>query len=185
MLLLTLRGSPTLYYGDELGIGAVEIPPDRIRDPWALREPGLGVGRDPERTPMQWDASAFAGFSTRRAVAAADARLAKAQCRGNGAPIRLSMLSLVRALLALAARIDHCRSEAGGGSKVRGDLLAYERSHEDDRKIIVLNFGGARSSGRSPSAAPQLDDFALDVLRSQGRGHCRRAQPSPRRGSRA
>ena len=63
MLLLTLRGTPTLYYGDELGIGAVEIAPDRIQDPWAKREPGLGVGRDPARTPMQWDASAFAGFS--------------------------------------------------------------------------------------------------------------------------
>ena len=63
MLLFTLRGTPTLYYGDELGIGNVEIAPDRIRDPWAKREPGLRVGRDPSRTPMQWDASAFAGFS--------------------------------------------------------------------------------------------------------------------------
>ena len=63
MLLMTLRGTPTLYYGDELGIGHVEITSDQFRDPWAKREPGLCVGRDPSRTPMQWDASSFAGFS--------------------------------------------------------------------------------------------------------------------------
>ncbi len=64
MLLLTLRGTPTLYYGDELGLDYVEVPTDRIQDPWAINEPDAGVGRDPSRTPMQWDASAFAGFST-------------------------------------------------------------------------------------------------------------------------
>ena len=64
MLLLTLRGTPTLYQGDELGIGEVAIPRDRIRDPQDLREPTLGIGRDRSRTPMPWDGSPFAGFST-------------------------------------------------------------------------------------------------------------------------
>ena len=71
MLLLTLRGTPTLYYGDEIGIGRVEIPPDRVQDPWEKNEPGLGFNRDPERTPMQWDASSVSPASaTERAVAA-------------------------------------------------------------------------------------------------------------------
>jgi glycosidase len=64
MLLLTLRGTPTLYQGDELGIGKVMIPPDRVRDPREIRQPGIGIGRDPSRTPMPWDNSRFAGFST-------------------------------------------------------------------------------------------------------------------------
>jgi alpha-glucosidase len=55
MLLLTLRGTPTLYYGDELGMRDVAVSLDAIRDPWEKREPGLGLGRDPQRTPMQWD----------------------------------------------------------------------------------------------------------------------------------
>src|SRR5262249_55534753 len=63
MLLLTLRGTPTLYYGDEIGMHDVPIPLEAVRDPWEKREPGLGVGRDPQRTPMQWDASPAAGFS--------------------------------------------------------------------------------------------------------------------------
>ena len=63
MLLLTLRGTPTMYYGDEIGLAHVDIPPELARDPWEKNEPGLGVGRDPSRTPMQWDKSVNAGFS--------------------------------------------------------------------------------------------------------------------------
>lgn len=63
MLLLTLRGTPTLYYGDKLGLENGVIPLDRVRDPRELREPGLGLGRDPVRTPMPWDDSPQAGFT--------------------------------------------------------------------------------------------------------------------------
>jgi glycosidase len=52
MLLLTLRGTPTLYYGDEIGMQDVEVPPDMVQDPFEKNVPGLGLGRDPERTPM-------------------------------------------------------------------------------------------------------------------------------------
>jgi alpha-glucosidase len=61
MLLLTLRGTPTIYYGDEIGTPSVPIPDEAVCDPVEFREPGLG--RDPERTPMAWDASPHAGFS--------------------------------------------------------------------------------------------------------------------------
>jgi alpha-glucosidase len=61
LMMLTLRGTPFLYYGEELGMRDGEIPPERICDPVGLRFPSLG--RDPERTPMPWDASAHAGFS--------------------------------------------------------------------------------------------------------------------------
>lgn len=61
MLLLTLRGTPTLYYGDEIGMTDVPIPPEAVQDPWGIRVPGLG--RDPARTPMQWNDGQHAGFS--------------------------------------------------------------------------------------------------------------------------
>jgi alpha-glucosidase len=64
MLLLTLRGTPTVYYGDELGLTDVRIPADRVKDPRELREPGIGLGRDPVRTPMAWDSSPQGGFSS-------------------------------------------------------------------------------------------------------------------------
>jgi alpha-glucosidase len=66
MLLLTLRGTPTLYYGDELGMRNVEIPPEAVQDPFERRVPGRGLGRDPVRTPMQWNAAPNAGFSDGR-----------------------------------------------------------------------------------------------------------------------
>lgn len=61
MLLLTLRGTPTIYYGDEIGMTDVSIPPEKQQDPWDKNVPGMG--RDPCRTPMQWAASPHAGFS--------------------------------------------------------------------------------------------------------------------------
>ena len=64
MLLLTLRGTPTLYYGDEIGMRQVAIAPDQVRDPFEKNVPDIGVGRDGCRTPMQWDATRYAGFST-------------------------------------------------------------------------------------------------------------------------
>ena len=62
VLLLTLRGTPTLYQGDELGMTDVPIPPDAVRDPWELQVPGLGLGRDPVRTPIPWDDGPNGGF---------------------------------------------------------------------------------------------------------------------------
>jgi glycosidase len=61
MLLLTLRGTPTLYYGDEIGMQEASIPPEMQQDPWGIRVAGLG--RDGCRTPMQWDEQPFSGFS--------------------------------------------------------------------------------------------------------------------------
>ena len=53
-----------MYYGDEIGMHDVAIPPELVQDPQELGVPGIGLGRDPERTPMQWDASPNAGFTS-------------------------------------------------------------------------------------------------------------------------
>ena len=66
VLLCTLRGTPTLYYGDELGMPDVPIPPERVQDPYERNAPGLGVGRDPARTPMPWSAAPTAASARRR-----------------------------------------------------------------------------------------------------------------------
>ncbi|MCC6804636.1 MAG: alpha-amylase [Anaerolineae bacterium] len=60
MLLLTLRGTPFLYYGDELGMRDVNIPAEQYQDPQGIN---IGISRDPERTPMQWSAAPNAGFA--------------------------------------------------------------------------------------------------------------------------
>ena len=155
MLLLTLRGSPTLYYGDELGIGTVEIPTRPHPRSLVVARAGLGVGRDPERTPMQWDEGPFAGFSTVEPWLP----LTPDWRKRNVAAMRddpASMLSLVRALL--AARRAHKSLSLGRWRRLESDpdLLAYERLHDDDHKIIVLNFSAAPQLWPVPSALSGL-----------------------------
>jgi len=63
MMLLTMRGTPFLYYGDEIGMDAPEIAYEDLKDPVGLRFWPEGKGRDACRTPMQWTAEAGAGFT--------------------------------------------------------------------------------------------------------------------------
>jgi alpha-glucosidase len=60
MLLLTLNGTPTIYYGDELGMEDVIIPDNKVVDPWGIVTPSRG--RDKVRTPMPWNNSDKGGF---------------------------------------------------------------------------------------------------------------------------
>jgi alpha-glucosidase len=63
MLLLTLRGTPTIYYGDEIGMRDVPIPFNEVKDPQGLNMPDKNLSRDPSRTPMQWSNEENAGFT--------------------------------------------------------------------------------------------------------------------------
>jgi alpha-glucosidase len=59
LLLLGLRSTPFIYYGEEIGMVDVDIPPELQQDPSRF----FHIGRDPQRTPMQWDATPGRGFS--------------------------------------------------------------------------------------------------------------------------
>jgi alpha-glucosidase len=63
LLLLTLRGTPILYYGDEIGMPDAAVPRGSVRDPVGLRGWPDDPGRDPGRTPMQWNGEPGAGFT--------------------------------------------------------------------------------------------------------------------------
>ncbi len=143
VLLLTLRGTPTLYYGDELGMQDGQIPADRIEDPAEKRQPGIGMGRDPERTPMLWDGSANAGFTSGSEPwlpIAADfaSRSVAAQMDDP-----VSMLSLYRQLLAL--RRAHAALHLGAIGDIspkpgeQTGVLSYVRSDAQERIAVFLN----------------------------------------------
>ncbi len=140
MLLLTLRGTPTMYYGDEIGMQDVPIPRDEIQDPFERNEPGKGVGRDPERTPMQWDESPNAGFTTGRPWL----RLAENCGTRNVAAVERdpqSILSLYKRLIVL--RRQHAALTEGAYEPIRteGQLLAFVRVHDTERLLVAANFG--------------------------------------------
>jgi alpha-glucosidase len=150
MLLLTLRGTPTLYYGDEIGMHQVAIAPDQVRDPFEKNVPGIGVGRDGCRTPMQWDATAHAGFST----ASTWLPLADDYVHENVVNLEAdaaSILSLHKALIALRKQ----RSQLVTGSyepvAAQGDILLYRRVGAGGAIIIALNLGAEPVSISSSS----------------------------------
>jgi alpha-glucosidase len=140
MLLLTLRGTPTMYYGDELGIGAVTIPAEAMQDPWGKNEPGLGLGRDPSRTPFQWDATPNAGFTCGRPWLPPDPDYRSC----NVESLRkdpTSILGLYRRLLSLRRKHRALHSGALLLVSVRGNVLVFERTADDERILVCLNFG--------------------------------------------
>jgi alpha-glucosidase len=174
MLLLTLRGTPTLYYGDEIGLPAVPIPPDRVQDPWERNEPGLGLGRDPARTPMQWDASPSAGFTTGEPWLPLSTDWRERNVAALDRDPR-SILALHRRLLALRRASHALLSGSWRLLAAEGDLLAYERAAGDERLVVALNLGsrprvfeppGSRAAGRvALSTALDRDDAVTGALR--------------------
>jgi alpha-glucosidase len=138
MLLLTLRGTPTLYYGDELGLPNAYIPPERVVDPQGIN---LGVERtrDVARTPMQWDASPNAGFSAVEPWLPIQddyaVRNVAAQAADPG-----SMFNLYRRLLWL--RRGSAALQAGGYHPLESveNCFVYVRENGAERKLVALNF---------------------------------------------
>jgi alpha-glucosidase len=139
MLLLTLRGTPTLYYGDELGMTNGIIPPDDIQDPQGRRF-GDQRNRDRGRTPMQWDSSPHAGFSSVKPwlPVASNSKTLNAASQSE-APT--SMLSLYRKLIAY--RRNSPTLMAGSYRTLKNGqqgCYSYLREHPHGSCLIALNF---------------------------------------------
>jgi len=150
MLLLTLRGTPTIYYGDEIGMQQVPIPPEQIRDPLEKNVPGRGLGRDGARTPLQWDGGKFAGFATVAPWLPVAANYAQQniaeQIRNPG-----SIYRLYRRLLALRREQPALRRGSYRPISANGDLLLYTREFEGDRIFVVLNLGSEPTAVALPA----------------------------------
>ena len=140
MLLLTLRGTPTYYYGDELGMHDVPISPEQTVDPRGKFDPQ--VNRDPVRTPMQWNDSPNAGFCPPDAtpwLPLSDDYRAFNVATEETDPT--SMLSLVRGLLQL--RHAHPVLQLGSYQQLETsaeDCFGYVRELKDQKILVLLNF---------------------------------------------
>jgi alpha-glucosidase len=139
LLLLTLRGTPTLYYGDEIGMHDVVIPPESVRDPWEKNVPGLGLGRDPERTPMQWARGANAGFTSGVPWLPVPEDAAHVNVETQSLEPG-SLLSLYRALLSLRRSEPALSHGSYVALDLGSDVLAFQRRHGSRVLTIILNF---------------------------------------------
>ena len=152
MLLLTLRGAPTLYYGDELGMLDVPVPPDRVKDPWEGNVPGQG--RDQARTPMPWTPEPHGGFSRPDVEPWLPLGMP-----GGGIDVETqerdprSALALTRALVGLRRMSAAMRD----GSYARHDgappgSFAFCRETAGEQLFVALNFGPDRISIELPAS---------------------------------
>jgi len=162
MLLLTLRGAPTMYYGDEIGMHDVPIPRERVQDPFEKNVPGIGLGRDPERTPMQWDAGPNAGFAPPGQKPwlpiAEDHPVVNVAAQRDDAK---SILTLTRRLISLRRSQPALSVGAYESVDAPEDVIAYLRADpaSGTRFLVILNLasrphmfwptpGGVRAGGR-------------------------------------
>jgi alpha-glucosidase len=139
VLLLTLRGTPTIYYGEEIGMADVQIPPESVHDPWENNVPGLGLGRDPCRTPMCWTSQPAVGFTDGVPWLPVGDRFMQVNVADEREDPG-SLLSLYRALLRLRREE---RALSLGSYKERwadSGLLMYERVAGSRRLLVALNF---------------------------------------------
>jgi maltose alpha-D-glucosyltransferase/alpha-amylase len=132
--LLTMPGVPFIYYGDEIGMRSLSGLPSKEG----------GFGRTGARTPMQWDASPDAGFSTAPAdrlylpIDPAPDRPTVAAQQGDPA----STLNTVRMLIAL--RQAHPALQASGSftpivARTGEPMFVYERTDGHERMLVALN----------------------------------------------
>jgi alpha-glucosidase len=155
MLLLTLRGTPTLYYGDEIGMHQVAIAPDQVRDPFEKNVPGIGVGRDGCRTPMQWSAEPNAGFSSVAPWLPLSDDFAHENVVNDQADER-SILSLYKALIALRKQFPALVTGDYVPIAAQGDLLLYRRRGSQGSAVIALNLGAQPVSLESDALGGEI-----------------------------
>jgi alpha-glucosidase len=152
VLLLTLRGTPFIYYGEEIGMPNVDVPEHMLQDP-ARR---YGRGRDPERTPMQWTRNGGFTGGTPWLPYGDLTRNVEDQRRDAGSTFSLYR-KLLRARRASKALTHGDYADVAG---VPETIFAFTRTCGDERTLTVLNFSETRSVFELPEALRPADTLA-------------------------
>jgi alpha-glucosidase len=156
VLLLTLRGTPFLYYGEELGVGGIEVPSEDAMDPPARRT-DAGVrwwNRDQARAPMPWTAGPNAGFTTGRPWLPLPDDAATRNVAAERADPD-SVLAFFRRLLALRRATPALH---GGGFRrlmpPPAGVLAWIRDHRAGDGLVLANLGARAATVRVDGGRP-------------------------------
>lgn len=139
MMQLTLPGLPIIYYGDEIGMADTDIPPGKVQDPLEKQVPGKGLGRDPERTPMQWTQDTNAGFSSAEPWLPINQGYMTVNATTESED-SASMLELYKSLISLRSGSSALKHGTYKSHTIHRDIFCYQRSHSGENLLIILNF---------------------------------------------
>lgn len=143
--MMTVRGTPFLYYGEEIGMKNSNIPPQDLQDPAGRLYWPFFSGRDPERTPMQWSDQNYAGFSNVTPWLPVDPSYKFCNV-DNQRDDPNSLLNTYRTLIHLRREFSALRrGTIKFLKKGRQEILAYERKNETHVLLVVLNFSWRRN----------------------------------------
>lgn len=140
LLQLTLRGIPFIYYGEELGMKNVVIPEEKAKDPMAVNMKGFDFGRDPERTPMQWDPSPYGGFSHSEPWLPLEKEFRERNVASEERD-KTSFLHLYKSVI----HLRKSRKSLSGGTYIPLDfnnpqVFGFLREEAEEKTLVIANF---------------------------------------------
>jgi alpha-glucosidase len=138
MLVLSLRGTPFFFAGDELGMKQVSIPPNRIQDPFEKLVGGYGLNRDPQRAPMRWDGTRTGGFTSGEPWLPMGDDVAERNVATFQADEH-SLLWLYRRLIHLRRAEPALVAGDYLPLRSRNDILMYKRAWAGEELLVALN----------------------------------------------
>jgi alpha-glucosidase len=138
-MLLTLRGTPFVYYGEELGMEDVEVPFEKMVDPEGINFWPKAKGRDPERTPMQWDDGYNASFSESEPWLPLSKKYKENNVK-NQQNNPDSMLNYYKQVIQLRKNSNAIKFGALELVDIHENILSYRRKYENEEILIILNF---------------------------------------------
>jgi alpha-glucosidase len=154
LMLLALRGTPVLYYGDEIGMGDGVISAHDLQDPVGKRFFPAYHGRDPERTPMHWTGDVGAGFSVKPDAIpwlplgnASECNVAEQRDEPG------SVLNFCRDLIAVRSEMAELRLGSYVAMQSPPNVWAWWRG---ERVLVALNLGDEPATLDGPSGEIRL-----------------------------
>ena len=170
LILLTLRGTPTLYYGDELGLENVPIPASQGQDPFGHAHPDQG--RDPVRTPMPWSSAASGSGADSGGFTEGSPWLPLGDDNQKknvetSKQDETSMLRLTRRLLTLRKQEPALSLGAWSEVDVDGDVLAYARYDDQQRFVILANLDAEPKTVRLNEGFQGMVEFSTLAVTNQ------------------
>lgn len=156
LLQLTLRGTPFIYYGEELGMKNVHVPAEKIKDPMAINMKGFNLGRDPERGPMQWSDGKFAGFSISEPWLPPERNYIDKNVHTESNDPS-SFLNLYKKIIKIRKTVKPLlNGEYVPVEFINDEVYGFIREYKNEKALVLVNFSDKEQAVKTPEGKWQV-----------------------------